>query len=207
MADYIPRSTLDPQMKEEKEQPVKREKLTAVVSEQVKPKQKTKWDKFKEAFVAEDGQSVSDYLLFDVLVPAIKKTIKDMIDNGTDMILYGGSSGRSRDLPANRVSYRSYYDERTTNRSLYNNSRPKTTYGYDEIVFMSRGDAEAVKYRMEEIINQYQIVRVADYLELSGRSVSYTDNNYGWTSLDSVRIIRDRSGGYYLDLPRPMPLD
>ena len=206
MADYIPRSSLDTQ--KENEQKPKRENQKAVVTEQVKTKQKTKWDKFKEAFVAEDGQSVGDYLLFDVLVPAIKKTIKDMVDNGTDMILYGSSDRRrSRDLPANRVSYRNYYDDNRSNRSIYNDGRPRNAYGYDEIIFMSRGDAEAVKYRMEEILNQYGIVRVADYYELSGRSSSYTDNNYGWNNLDTARITRDSSGGYYLELTKPMPLD
>ena len=203
MADYIPRSSLDAPKKEDIHE---RKKLEAVVSDTVVPKKKTLWDKVKDQFITEDRESIGEYLLIDVLVPAIKKTLQDMINNGVDMILYGeAGSRRNSNLPANRVSYRNYYDGRANDR--YSNPRPRNSYGFEEVLFMSRGDAEAVKYRMEEIIDQYQCVRVADYLELSDRPSNYTDNNYGWTNLNDVRIVRDRSGGYYLDLPRPMSLD
>lgn len=203
MADYIPRSSLDAPKKEELHE---RKKLEAVVSETPKPKKKTLWDKVKEQFINEDRNSIGEYLILDVIVPAIKKTLQETVNNGVDMLLYGESSNRrSSNLPANRVSYRNYYDNRANDR--YSAPRPSQGYGFDEVVFGSRGDAEAVKYRMQEIIDQYQVVRVADYLELSDRPSNYTDNNYGWTSMDDVRIIRDRSGGYYLDLPRPMSLD
>lgn len=204
MADYIPRSSLDAPKKEELRE---RKKLEAVVSEAPKPKKKTLWDKVKEQFINEDRNSIGEYLILDVIVPAIKKTLQETVNNGVDMLLYGETTGRrNSNLPANRVSYRNYYDNRANDR--YSAPRP-SAYGYEEIVFASRGDAEAVKYRMQEIIDQYQVVRVADYLELSDRPSGYTDNNYGWTTDQwyDVRIIRDRSGGYFLDLPRPVALD
>lgn len=202
MADYIPRSTLDPQktVKEEK-----REKLDPVVSAPTKTKKRSTWDKVKEEFVSGDGKSIGDYLLLDVLVPAVKSTIQAMINNGVDMILYGDTnSGRNRNnFQPSRTSYRQYYDQPRGN--YY--SRPKTDYNYDEIVFGSRGDAELVLYYMRESIAKYRVVRVADYLEWSNRDSSFTDNNYGWTNLDYVQIRTTRDGGYYLDLPRPMVLD
>lgn len=203
----IPKSSLDQGGIKEQN---KREKLDPVVSSGTKNKKKTTWDKIRDEFISEDGKTVGDYLLLDVLIPAIKNTIQAMVNNGVDMILYGNRmsnrNGYSNGYAGNRVSYRQYYDQR--NQSSYY-SRPRNTYGYDynEIVFESRADAEAVLYRMIETLNTYQIVRVADYLELSGRDSNYTDNNYGWTSLDSVQIRRARDGGFFLDLPRPMAID
>lgn len=202
MADYIPKSSLDQQ----KENIEKREKLEPVVSSPTKTKKQTTWDKVKEEFVNGDGKSVGDYLLLDVLVPAIKQTIQAMINNGVDMILYGDSNyGRNRNsYQPGRTSYRQYYDQPRNNYS-----RPKigSDYNYDEIVFGSRGDAELVLYYMRESIAKYRVVRVADYLEWSNRDSNFTDNNYGWTNLDYVQIRTTRDGGYYLDLPRPMALD
>ena len=206
MAEYIPRSSLDQQ----KEEPTKeRKKLDPVVQSAPQPKKQTTWDKFKSAMISEDSQSLGDYLLFDVMVPAFKQTIQSLVNNAVDMLLFGGSGPRSNNMPANRVSYRSYFDNQRGGYSApsYAN-RPRTaTYNYEENVFASRGDAEAVFYRMQEIIDRYQVVRVADYLELSDRPSSYVDNNYGWTDLSTVRILRARNGGYYLDLPRPIAID
>ena len=205
MAEYIPRSSLDQQ----KEEPVKeRKKLDPVVQSAPQPKKQTTWDKFKSAMISEDSQSLGDYLLFDVMVPAFKQTIQSLVNNAVDMLLFGGSGPRNNNMPANRVSYRSYFDNQRGYSSPSYANRPRTaTYNYEENVFASRGDAEAVFYRMQEIIDRYQVVRVADYLELSDRPSSYVDNNYGWTDLSTVRILRARNGGYYLDLPRPIAID
>ena len=212
MPDYITKSSLDKPIGSDVKKG-EREKLDPVVSAPVKPKQRTVWDKIKDEFVSEDGQSIGDYILIEVLIPAVKNTIQSMVNNAVDMFLYGSGGSRYGQprpyggMQGSRVSYRQYYDQRPANNTNY--ARPRTTYGYDynEVVFESRQDAEAVLYRMEETLANYQCVRVADYLELSGRNSNYTDNNYGWTSLETVQIRRSRDNGYYLDLPRPMALD
>ena len=204
MADYIPRSTLD-QTKPVKEE--KREKLEPVVSAPTTTKKRSTWDKVKDEFIGGDGKSIGDYLLLDVLVPAVKSTIQAMINNGVDMILYGDTnSGRNRNslYQLTRVSYRQSFDQP---RGRYYSSPKNADYNYDEIVFGSRGDAELVLYYMRDSISRYRVVRVADYLEWSNRDANFTDNNYGWTNLDYVQIRTTRDGGYYLDLPRPMALD
>lgn len=204
MANYIPKSTLDQPISGNPTQE-KREKQAPVITGETKEKKKTLWTRIKEEFISEDRQSIGEYLIFDVLIPTIKETIITMGQNSIEMIFNGRSGYRSRNYGRaydSRSSYRQYYDQRD-----YNKPRISSGYDYNEILFASRGDADAVLYRMQEILNQYQIVSVADYLELSGRSSSHTDYNYGWTNLYGTRILKDRSGGYYLELPRPMALD
>ena len=206
----ITRTSLDQKTKADKPE---REKQASVVSTPAKTKQKSLWQEIKEQFIAEDGKTVTEYIAKDVVVPLVKGMIQSVVNTAVDMMLYGGSGNTSNRTSysgyrGSTVSYKPYYDQRNNNQNGYY-SKPRTNYGYDynEIVFESRSDAEAVLYRMMEILNTYPAVRVADYLEISGRDSNYTDNNYRWTNLDGVQIRRSRDGGYYLDLPRPYTID
>ena len=188
---------------EEKEK-IEPKKVEAVVSNPVKSKKKSFWSKISDEFISEDGKGVGDYILIDVLVPAIKKTISDIVTNGIDMILYGGRSPRSSsNIPAYRVSYRNYYDQRNND---YARPRVGQQYNYNEIVFQTRGDADAVLTNLRDIIAQYGLAKVADYYDLAGTDCSYTDNNYGWTDLRYADVIR-LNNGYSIRLPKPMPID
>ena len=93
-----------------------------------------------------------------------------------------------------RKSERQYQDDR--NNQFCNNN----------IVFNSRGDAEAVLMSMDELISQYEVVRVADLYDLAGITGDYTDYRYGWTDIRSARIERVRDG-YIIRMPKALPLD
>ena len=77
-------------MANEKERPTK----APVVASDAKVK-KTLGKKFKEAFTHDDVESVGDYLLFSVLIPAVKDMVSDFVRNATDIFLYGSGGGRT----------------------------------------------------------------------------------------------------------------
>ena len=77
---------------------------------------------------------------------------------------------------------------------------------YDDIIFDNRGDAEAVLSSMEDVIDQYGVVSIADLFDLAEVSNSnYAMNNYGWTDLRTANVVRVRDG-YILKLPRALPI-
>ena len=76
----------------------------------------------------------------------------------------------------------------------------------DNIILSSRGEAESVLARMDELVYTYGLVRVADLYDLVGVTGDYTDNKYGWTSLRTATIVRVRDG-YQIKLPRAVPID
>ena len=143
----------------------------------------------------------------DVLVPAIKKAVFDIITDGLDMILYGGEGRRKKTLNAEKVSYRSYYNRKNEDDRKYDRTRERTVYSYDEVIFDSRSEAEEVLERMDELVTEYKMVTVSDLYDLVGISGKYTDCKYGWTNLRNVEPVRVRDGGYMLNLPKPRPLD
>lgn len=188
---------------EQEESAIEKKKVEKVVSGTVKNKKKNEIQKFANVFVSEDIQNVKTYIVMDILIPSLKRALSDIVKNGIDMILYGESGGRSNSK-ASKVSYRSYYDK--VNDRDYSNNRIRTGYSYDDIVIESRGEAEEVLDRMNELLSVYKIVSVADLYDLVGITGNYTDNKYGWTDLNSARVVSVRDG-YLLKLPKALPLD
>ena len=182
-------------------------KTQKIVNGPVKVKKKSNVSKFADSFIAEDASKVKEYIVADVLIPAAKKLIADVITNGIDMILYGGNAAsRKGSTAANKVSYRDYYSNNRNQSPSYRTTVTRSTYSYDDVVIPTRGDAEAVLSQMDEIVATYGFVRVADLYDLVGITGSYTDNNYGWTDIRSARIDRVRDG-YIIKLPRALPID
>lgn len=204
MDNYTPNSH---KFKEEKkaEELTERKKLDKVVTGTVKTKKKSELSKVADIFISEDVKNVKSYILMDVLVPSIKKAISDIVTNGIDMILYGGNGRRSQSTNANKVSYRSFYDN-STNYHPSESTRTRSGYSLDDIVLESRGEAEDVLTRMDELLETYGVVSVADLYDLVGKQCNYTDNKYGWTNIRNAEPIRVRDG-YLLKLPKPGPIN
>ena len=94
-----------------------------------------KKNKLVDTFISEDAQNIKSYILMDVLVPAIKKAVSDIVTDGISMLLYGDTShGNKRSISsASYVSYNRYSDRR---------EEPRTTrsgYSYDDTGYSSPG--------------------------------------------------------------------
>ena len=174
-----------------------------VINRKVKTK-KNDIRKLTDIFISEDVVNVKSYILMDVLVPSIKKAIYDIVVNSLDMSLFGGRGGSKRST-AERVSYRDYGASSRRDDRNYGANRTASGYSYDDIVLETRGEAEAVLSRMDELMDEYQIVRVADLYDLVGITGEYTDNNYGWTNIRNASIERVRDG-YKIKMPRALPI-
>lgn len=183
--------------------PSEKKKVEKVVTGKVKTKKK---NKFTDVFISEDAANVKSYIVMDVLVPAVKKAISDIVRDGIDMILYGDTRSRkSNSSGLSYVSYRSYSDR---DRRDYGRSESRTRSGYDysDIILETRGEAEEVLTRMDELLDTYGIVSVADLYDLVGKTSNYTDNKYGWTNIRTAEPIRVRDG-YMLKLPKVGPIE
>ena len=191
--------------KENQKGSIPEKKVEKVIAGTAKSKKKSEIRKFTDVFISEDVNNVKSYILLEVLVPAIKKAISDIVTNGIDMILYGETGKTKSNSTASKISYRSYYDGRNGRRD-YSAIRTKISYNYDDIIFDNRGEAEDVLSRMDELISTYGLVSVADLYDLVGVTGNYTDNKYGWTNIRSASVIRVRDG-YMLKLPKVLPLD
>lgn len=202
MAAEIGPNSHKSQQTEEKREPI----VTGRVKEKKNPMRRA-----EEALVSEDAGSVKDYLVWDVLIPALKDTIVDMIKKGADAIFYGDRRTHSNNIERrNGTTYVRYdkpsYD--TRDRRYAQPSRPhySSRFNFGDIVFESKNDAEAILDELVESTVRYGMVAVSDFYELAGLDYTYTDYRYGWADLQRARVEKVRDG-YVLYLPRPILLD
>ena len=184
--------------------------MEKVVTGLAKPQKKSEIRKFTDVFIAEDTSNVKSYILQDVIIPAAKRILDDVIVGSLRMFLYGdrGGSGGGGRTNASKVSYRSYYERENDRRRESTPSRVRSGFDCNNISFETRGDAEAVLNEMENCIEQYDMVSVADLYDLADVSITNPSaNRYGWTNLATAQIVRERDGGYIIKLPRALPLN
>lgn len=182
--------------------------IKKVVTGKVKVRE-NKGRKFADIFISEDAANVKSYIFMDVLVPAIKKAVSDIVTDGIDMILYGSKGGRSSRISSgNRIQYTNYYDDRRDRdrRREPEERSARTRFVLEDIVYDSRIEAEAVLSQMIDVVRRYGVVTVGDMYEMSNEKIPYTAHDYGWMNLDhaTVKHIRD---GWIIDLPKASPID
>ena len=200
----------------EKKAPEK--KIQKVVSGDVVQRRPSLGKRIKSVFLGGDSQSVKDYVVLEVLVPAFKDTITDAVTGAIERMVFGdnarpGRRGGSRYAgPPNQFNYAGI----SARNQVIGGTRPdaqqlsrqaRMTHTFDEVIFPSRADAEAVLAQMFDLLDQFEVVTVSDFLELSGVSGNFTDHKFGWDDLRGVQAHRTRGGGYILGLPMTKPIE
>lgn len=199
------------------EEPAEEKRVQKVVTGKVKKQKKGLGKKVAETFLEDDSKSVASYVFFDILIPAAKELISDMVSGGVEMFLFGEKRGRSASRNTTRqgsrsyTSYGNYYkqndrDERDRRRDRDISRPSRSMHNFDEIILETRGEAEDVLAHLVDLTIDYDQATVADFYDLVGVTSEYTDRRYGWTDLRDASISRVR-GGYLINLPRTRPLD
>ena len=182
-----------------------KKKIEPVVKSGAKLRKKNEFQKVAGSIISEDAKRVKSYILMDVLVPAIKDAIEDIVTNGIRMLLRGDTSAR-RSGPSGGISHISYnkaYDRR--DRSSLD--RPRGVMDFDDLILPTRYEAEEVLRSLDNLIETYRIVSVADMYEAAGiRDFEYTARNYGWKDIRRAEVVHVRNG-YWLKMPNVSPID
>lgn len=166
--------------------------------------------KFVETFIQEDAKTMRGYLLDDVVVPAIKTTISDVVKNTIDMMFWGKSGRPRSNMPASRIQYTSYSKQQSLQARQIQQQPKASSYEFDEFEFNDRQDAIDVRDRMVEQLGIYQMVSVADFKDFAGvdpKYMKYTDNKYGWTDLSNAEVVHVPGGKWKIDFPKAIVLE
>lgn len=200
-----------PNSHKSKDDAADRKKLDKVVKGEVITKKKSSSKKLAETLITEDVDSVKSYIVFDVLIPAFKDTLYDMVTSGLSMLLGGETRGgrNYRGASTNsRESYSSYYKQKSKSYGRGESSpvRSRERYNYDDVILGTRGEAEEVLDVLVGLVEEYGMASIADLYDLIGLPSNYTDNKYGWYDLKTAAVTRTRDG-YLIKLPRTTLLD
>lgn len=167
--------------------------------------------RFKSIFFGGDARTAGQYLLGEVLIPAVRNLAVELINKGTDQMVYG----RDRRPPASRSSYTprvQYHNPvyRSEPRGYVPPNRPLEAGRWvkmedrptvENIVVASKADADAILENLANVLDSYDEVTVADLYDLIGAPSTHVDHTWGWTRLNTVSV-RQVKDGYHISLPR-----
>lgn len=199
------RSQRSPEVEPDK----KAEKLEKVVTGKVMRRQKPLGRRFVETFFS-GANNVWAYVLHEILIPAAKDTISDVVSQGVERMVYGegrSASRRTGQRPGHSPNYVNYsrYSRggaREEPRTL--SRRARSAHDFQEIILATRAEAEDVLDGLFSAISKYDQVTVSDLYDLLGIPSNFTDERYGWRDGDLRGAGPTRvQGGYLLDLPKP----
>lgn len=192
-------------------------KIQRIVEGKVARRKKPLSTRFREMFLADADQSVTEYVIGEVLVPALKDMVTDAVSQGFERMIYGEtrSNGRrarssSNSGPFNtqsgHVPYNRYSSSTPSRVERQPTRRSRASHDFDEIILGSRAEAMDVISSLNDVIGKYEAVSIADLYEMVGVDSHFTDQKWGWTNLDGA-MVRRISNGYLLDLPKTEQID
>lgn len=185
-----------------------KEPAEKIISGPVERRKRGMGSKVLKTFLVEDSESILQYIIMDVLVPAAKNTISDVVTQAIQQAFWGG---RSQSGSGGRPGYTSYSKVSTPGRvigaepSRTLSRQARASHDFSDVILKTRGEAEDVIDMLRTMIDQYEMASVNDLYDLLGLTSDFTDAKWGWTDLRnaSVRPVR---GGYLLDLPSTIAL-
>lgn len=181
-------------------------KLEKRFNGEVKVRKKSTARKLAEVFLSEDVPNVGDYLIFDLLVPAIKDTVVNILTGGVEMLFYGKAGNRTaKRKNGTVVTYDQMYTGGGRGISAPRSSS-RSVYDVMDVIFEDRGKAELVLDQLMEAISMYGEATVHGFYDACGVSTtSYNDDYWGWKNLQGAIVTRAR-GGWVINMPEPQQL-
>lgn len=161
---------------------------------------------FSRVRIAENFEGAGQTVLEEVIIPALIDGIRDAIYTATDYILYGGNQRRNRNNKRSGGSYTSYSKKSQQRSGSARRTAPSSSayyFTYDE-----RSDADKDLEKMRDVIDQVEFVTIMDMFSIAKRQTNnYTYNDWGWYDLRSAMVRRTTDGRFYIDLPKPVPIE
>lgn len=186
-------------------------KITRVTQGEVIVQKKSIGKRIKGIFIAADFGSVARHVIYEVLIPAARNMVYDVTTKSIERTLYGDNAFRRRNtniFGQPRITYnqpvsRPYSSPLSSSITQSQGPRgpaPQRSVS-DNIIFATRQEAELVLERLNDVLDQYDVVSLGDLYELIGAPSSHTDQKWGWTVGFSDAPIRQVREGYIIDLP------
>jgi hypothetical protein len=174
--------------------------------------------RLRDTFIANRADTVGEFVIWDIFIPALKNTIADSGKSFIDNMFYDRRTGV---MPSSIVgtmvnqSIGQYQNQQRTNYNSMGNQIPsgpsisrqgRAMHDFKEIGIPTRVQAEALIAQLLWHIENYNAVTVSDFYQMCGITPDYTDDKFGWTDISGTGILM-RGSKYVIDLPRPIQLD
>lgn len=171
----------------------------------------------RKIFQADDVSSIKEIIINEVVIPSIRDTLYNGIENALHILLYGQAAPTKTARRGSSISYigydNAYKKEKSKATVSTINSSAKLP---DAAMHLSEQDAKDLQAELLGAIEDYGYVSVLEFKQyINSKDIVHTDSKYGWTNLDRMSIRRyrdsDENGNidyyYMLELPKPGVLE
>lgn len=202
--------------------------LDPVVTGEVKTKKRRRpGRKLKEVMIATDLPSLTEFVIYDIVVPQAKALFVDMVTGSANRAMWGlGSRWRSGgaamppQMPGQASRFSMPYGGRVNrpgsgpmppphmggHQAPPQERGPRRSSVVEDYILSSKEEALTVLERMGDCLRDDGVVTVAQLKQLCGQQwEQFTDDNWGWMSLPGANVVMT-SAGYTIQLPPPQAL-
>lgn len=126
------------------------------------------------------------------------ESLNDTIFNRTTNRLAKGKGGNT--------SYDQYYDGKSKSGADISDPSYRRKHGeYIDVEFNDKWKAQEVYTAIRSYFDEYKVLSVANLYQAAGMSTTFTDDAYGWYSLNGSRLEKI-NGKWRIVMPRPISL-
>lgn len=208
--------------------PEEKPQVKPVVKAKANIRKQSKGEAIASSFFVSTAKDVTEYVVWEVLIPNLKDVLYDMID-GTALMMLWGNDGRSsrrgysskKGRNGHETSYTSYYRSSEREGRGYSNSKPwsnspecsEDRYG---VTFegLDREDAYRLRDSLIDWLDSYHEVPLdiaKAYAGIPEVDIPYLDKQVGWYSLAELKIKKrpqpGRRDSFAVELPPLERLD
>ena len=190
-----------------------REKIDPIVHGKVIQKKPNVFKRVARGMVADDVTNVGDFVLTDVIGPAVRNLVYDIVSQGAHRVLFGTARGPRRGVGTGayvggganlKTAYHRVSNEPARSETGMSRS-DMARHNFDELILDNHADAMDVLENLVARVDRYGSASVADLYDYLGVTGGFTDQAYGWKSLAGADVRQTRKG-FVFDLPRPIAL-
>lgn len=203
---------------EPKEERKKMPKIEGIEVAKVKP---SLGSRFAATFGGQNLKTVGKTVALEILLPGARDIVFDIVKESASRMLYGDSVRRtSAGTIGQQIVGSTASRIRTTNYSTMSASpvitqqqqgalltpQQKAKFDFSTLVFADQAMALEVLTKLDDAINEFGIVTVADFYDaINEQGNGFTDQTHGWNrqAFTGAEVQRARGGGFVLNLPTP----
>lgn len=197
--------------------PQKREKRidSPVIEGKIVQRKPAMGKRVMAVFIAGDPKQAGRSMVQEVLIPSVRETLLAISKAYLESLFLGDRLRVTRrdvfGTASARVAYNNMHKGQQSQQRMPQQPKQLTfqqraNHDFDEILLEERADATQVIASLQECIDNYGMARVSDLYDAVGITSDFTDEAWGWTDISGAGA-RIASGGYLLDLPKPIPLN
>lgn len=200
----------------EEKQDIQRKKRDAVGTGRSKPMKLPFLKRLKNTFIDDDftPANLKEYVVKDVVAPAIQNAIMDGVNGALEMAFGIGIVRRGTRRVGGVISSRTQYRNSGNTRTISNGSasvssqRTASDRGgrstFEPQMKDNKEEADKIMISLEALLEEQPDagVSVSDYYDLFGITTEHTDNKYGWYDLSGMRLQRIPKGFFNEDTGR-----